>query len=113
MTAPGSPITFGADRSYHSTAIRSTVGFAYHGAPPCGVHHVYEGASLGSPPLTGVQTVSVPPGGATVVDFKIARPGRFSIVDHALSRLERGLVGFLIVEGAQDDGIMHQGPARQ
>ena len=75
--------------------------------------HVYEGASLGSPPLTGVQTVSVPPGGATVVDFKIARPGRFSIVDHALSRLERGLVGFLIVEGPQDDGIMHQGPARR
>lgn len=75
--------------------------------------HAYADASLGSPPLTGVQTVSVPPGGATVVDFKIARPGRFSIVDHALSRLERGLVGFLIVEGAQDDGIMHQGPARQ
>jgi nitrite reductase (NO-forming) len=73
--------------------------------------HVYEGASIGSPPLTGVQTVSVPPGGATIVDFKVARAGQFTLVDHALSRLERGLVGFLIVEGPHDDGIMHQGPA--
>jgi nitrite reductase (NO-forming) len=75
--------------------------------------HVYEGASLASPPLTGVQTVSVPSGGATVVDFKIARAGQFAIVDHALSRLERGLVGFLVVEGPVDDEIMHQGTAKQ
>ena len=75
--------------------------------------HVYEGASLGAPPLTGVQTVTVPPGGATVADFKVARAGHFSIVDHAISRLERGLVGFLIVEGPHDDGIMHQGLAKQ
>jgi nitrite reductase (NO-forming) len=75
--------------------------------------HVYEGASLGAPPLSGVQTVSVPPGGATVVDFKIDRPGRYTIVDHALSRLERGLVGSLIVDGPTDDEIMHQGPAKR
>ena len=36
---------------------------------------VYEGASLGAPPLSGVQTVSVPPGGATMVEFKIDRTG--------------------------------------
>lgn len=75
--------------------------------------HVYEGASLGALPLTGVQTVSVPPGAATVVDFKIQRPGRYTIVDHALSRLERGLVGFLIVDGPRDDDLMHQGPAKR
>lgn len=75
--------------------------------------HVYEGASLGSPPLTGVQTVSVPPGGATVVDFKIPRAGRFILVDHALSRIERGLAGFLIVDGPHDDDIMHAGPAQK
>jgi nitrite reductase (NO-forming) len=69
--------------------------------------------SLGAPPLSGVQTVSVPPGGATVVDFKIDRPGRYTIVDHALSRLERGLVGSLIVDGPMDDEIMHQGPAKR
>jgi nitrite reductase (NO-forming) len=74
--------------------------------------HVYQGASLVSPPLVGVQTVSVPPGGATVVDFHIDRAGRYVLVDHALSRLERGLVGFLIVDGPHDDAIMHAGPAR-
>jgi nitrite reductase (NO-forming) len=72
---------------------------------------VYEAASLGSVPLTGVQTVSVPPGGATVVDFKIERAGRYTLVDHALSRIERGLVGTLIVEGAQEDELMHAGIA--
>jgi nitrite reductase (NO-forming) len=71
---------------------------------------VYQGASLGAPPLTGVQTVSVPPGGATVVDFKIERAGRYTLVDHALSRVERGLVGSLIAEGPNDDQVMHAGP---
>ena len=75
--------------------------------------HVYQGASLGAPPLTGVQTVSVPPGGATVVDFKIQRAGRYTLVDHALSRVERGLVGFLIVDGPSNDALMHAGPASQ
>jgi nitrite reductase (NO-forming) len=73
---------------------------------------VYEGASLGAVPLTGVQTVSVPPGGATVVEFKIDRAGRYTLVDHALSRIERGLVGFLIVDGPREDELMHAGPAR-
>jgi nitrite reductase (NO-forming) len=57
--------------------------------------------------------VTVPPGGATVVDFKIQRAGRYTIVDHALSRIERGLAGFLIVDGPLDDGIMHAGPAQK
>ena len=52
-----------------------------------------------------------PPRGATVVDFKIARAGRYTLVDHALSRIERGLVGFLIVDGPRDDEVMHAGPA--
>jgi nitrite reductase (NO-forming) len=46
-----------------------------------------------------VQTVTVPPGGATIVEFKLDVPGNYILVDHALSRLERGLVGILQVEG--------------
>lgn len=72
---------------------------------------VYEGASLISPPLQGVQTVTVAPGGATMVEFKLQRGGRYTLVDHALSRLERGLVGFLIVDGPVNDAIMHEGRA--
>jgi nitrite reductase (NO-forming) len=71
----------------------------------------YEGASLLSPPLQGVQTVTVPPGGAGMVEFKLHRGGRYTLVDHALSRLERGLVGFLQVDGPRDDEIMHGGAA--
>ncbi len=60
---------------------------------------VYDQASLTSPPLTDVQTTLVPPGGATVVEFGAQVPGRYILVDHALSRLERGLAGYLYVEG--------------
>jgi nitrite reductase (NO-forming) len=59
----------------------------------------YPFASLTSAPLTDVQTVSVPPGGAWMVEFTIDVPGRYLLVDHALSRLERGLVGFLYADG--------------
>jgi nitrite reductase (NO-forming) len=65
----------------------------------------YPFASLTPPPLTDVQTVTVPPGAATVVEFKVDVPGRYLLVDHALSRLERGLVGFLMVEGDENPAI--------
>ena len=60
---------------------------------------VYDQASLTSKPLTDVQTTLVPPGGATMVELKLQVPGRYILVDHALSRMQRGLAGFLMVEG--------------
>jgi nitrite reductase (NO-forming) len=66
---------------------------------------VYNLASLTSPPLTNVQTTLVPPGGATMVEFKVDHPGRYLLVDHALSRLEKGLVGFLYVNGEDKDAV--------
>jgi len=66
---------------------------------------VYEQASLTSEPLTNVQTTMVPPGGATVVEFKLETPGNFILVDHAISRMQRGLAGYLIVEGEHDPEI--------
>ena len=66
---------------------------------------VYDQGSLTSPPLTDVQTTLVPPGGATVVEFTLDVPGRFMLVDHALSRLERGLVGYLLVDGDPNPAI--------
>ena len=68
---------------------------------------VYDLGSLTSPPVQDVQTVSVPPGGATVVTFKTLVPGRYMLVDHALSRMERGLMGFVMVEGADNPDIYH------
>lgn len=66
---------------------------------------VYPFASLTSPPLTDVQTITVPPGGAAVVEVKCEVPGRYVLVDHALSRAERGLAGYLIVEGEEQPDI--------
>ncbi|MGH8373313.1 MAG: copper-containing nitrite reductase [Gammaproteobacteria bacterium] len=69
--------------------------------------HVYDFGSLSNPPLADVQTVLVPPGGSTVVDFKTKVPGKYILVDHALSRMERGLAGYLIVTGKSDPAIYH------
>lgn len=71
---------------------------------------VYDFASLTSPPLTNVQTVLVPPGGASVVEFQLQVPGRYILVDHALARLQRGLAGFLIVDGPDNPEIFNGTP---
>jgi nitrite reductase (NO-forming) len=67
--------------------------------------HAYNLASLTSEPLTDVQTITVPPGGAAAVDFKVEVPGTYMLVDHALSRAARGLIGQLIVEGEEQPEI--------
>ena len=64
----------------------------------------YPLASLSSP-MKDVQTITTPPGGASVVDFKVEVPGNYVLVDHALSRVERGLAGILQVEGPENPAI--------
>jgi nitrite reductase (NO-forming) len=66
---------------------------------------VYNQASLTGEPETDVQTTSVPPGGATMVEFQVQVPGRYILVDHALARLERGLAGYLYVEGDENPDV--------
>ena len=66
---------------------------------------VYNLGGVLSEPLKGIQTVTVPPGGAVITEFKLDYPGNYVLVDHALSRAERGLVGILHVEGVADPNI--------
>jgi nitrite reductase (NO-forming) len=66
---------------------------------------VYNLGGVLSEPLKGIQTVMVPPGGAVITEFKIDVPGNYILVDHALSRLERGLVGILHAEGSPNPEI--------
>lgn len=68
---------------------------------------VYNQASLTSDPATDVQTTSVAPGGATMVEFGLEVPGRYILVDHALARLERGLAGYLYAEGDDQPDIFN------
>ncbi len=71
---------------------------------------VYQQASLTTPPLTDVQTTLVPAGGAAMVEFKLDVPGRYILVDHALARLERGLAGYLLVQGPENLDVFRSGP---
>ena len=66
---------------------------------------VYNLGGVLSPPLQGIQTVTVPPGGAVITEFKLEVPGNYTIVDHALARAERGLAGMLIVDGEPNPDI--------
>jgi nitrite reductase (NO-forming) len=66
---------------------------------------VYTLGGLQTPPLEGIQTVSVAPGGAVITEFKTQVPGNYTLVDHALARAERGLSGILSVEGPPNPEI--------
>ncbi|MFP5514413.1 MAG: copper-containing nitrite reductase [Alphaproteobacteria bacterium] len=67
---------------------------------------VYNMGGLETEPAKGIQTVTVAPGGATMVEFKVDYPGKYALVDHALSRATKGLIGILEVEGKPDDSII-------
>jgi nitrite reductase (NO-forming) len=73
---------------------------------------VYNEGSFTSPPLTFVQTTVVPPGGATVFEFKPLVPGSYKLVDHALIRVARSLIGAIEVSGPPRPEFFHEGPAR-
>jgi nitrite reductase (NO-forming) len=70
----------------------------------------YQMGSLTAPPIENVQSISVPPGAANIVEFKLEVPGRYVLVDHALARAERGLAGYLIVEGPEDKEVFDAPP---
>jgi len=67
---------------------------------------VYVYGDLLDPPLQGIQTVPVVPGGSVVVEFAVQVPGRYVLVDHSLTRaLDKGALGFLNVTGPSDPTI--------
>ena len=63
---------------------------------------VYMLGGVKSPPLEGIQTITVPAGGAVITEFKLDVPGNYTLVDHALARAELGLVGVLHVRGRSE-----------
>lgn len=71
---------------------------------------VYQDAALESTPLENVQTVLVPPGGATVVDLTFEVPGSYILVDHALSRVDRGAAGIIQVTGPENPDVFRAAP---
>ena len=73
---------------------------------------VYDEGSFTSPPLANVQTTVVPPGGATVMEIKPLVPGSYKLVDHALVRVARALIGSIEVSGPPHPELFHEGPAK-
>lgn len=65
----------------------------------------YRDGDVVSPPARFVGTTSVPPGGTSIVDLKMVVPGSYTIVDHAIFRLDKGAVGFINVSGPQRPDI--------
>jgi nitrite reductase (NO-forming) len=68
---------------------------------------VYLFGGVLSPPLQGLQTVTVPAGGAVITEFKLQVPGNYTLLDHAIARSERGLSGVLSVEGPPNKDIFN------
>jgi len=101
--------------------VGQTVRFFFGNAGPNGTSsmhvvgeiftHDYSLGSLTSPPLTGVQTATVPPGGAAILEVTTNQPGKFVLMDHAIARMEQGLMAALEVTGTDNQALMHAGPA--
>lgn len=70
---------------------------------------VYALGSLTSAPMADVQTTTVPPGGAAIFELKASMPGKFTMMDHAMSRMEKGLLAVLDVKGPANTALMHDG----
>lgn len=65
-----------------------------------------EGGTLAN--QKNVQTTVVPPGGSSMVEFKVDVPGSFVLVDHAIFRaFHKGAVGVLKVEGDPEPEIFN------
>jgi len=73
---------------------------------------VYNQGSFTSPPLTSVQTTTVPPGGATILEIRPQVPGSYKLVDHALIRVARSLVAIIEVTGPERPELFHSGPVQ-
>jgi nitrite reductase (NO-forming) len=71
---------------------------------------VYDQGSLTSPPLTNVQTTLVPAGGAAMIELQFQVPGKYIFLDHAIARMERGLTGWIIVDGPPAPDIINGTP---
>jgi nitrite reductase (NO-forming) len=73
---------------------------------------VYPEGSIGegNAILKNVQTTAVLPGGSTIVEFKVDVPGKYLLVDHALSRMNKGAWAVLEVTGESNPDIYSQVP---
>jgi nitrite reductase (NO-forming) len=60
---------------------------------------LYQQGALTNPPLKNVQTTTIAPGSAVMIEFTVDVPGKYLLVDHSLSRaIDNGALAELIIE---------------
>lgn len=71
------------------------------------IGEIFDRVYSGSPktPIENEETWYVPPGSASIFEFKLDEPGSYTLVDHALWRVAKGAAGVLMVDGSWDDSI--------
>lgn len=63
----------------------------------------------GSKTNENVQTTLIPPGGASIVEFKATVPGEYVIVDHAIFRaFNKGALGKIKITGPEDPALYRE-----
>lgn len=67
---------------------------------------VYPEGAMGSAPNKNVQTTLIPPGGASIVEFKVEVPANYILVDHAIFRaIDKGGVAILSATGDENSDV--------
>ena len=74
------------------------------------VTRYYQFGSLSLPPLEGIQTATIPPSDAGIFEVNARVPGQFTLMDHAISRMEKSDLDFLEVKGPEKTALMHAEP---
>lgn len=62
---------------------------------------LYPDGAITNPPLKNVQTTTIAPGGAVMIEFTAEIPGKYLLVDHSLSRaIDKGAIAEFIISGS-------------
>ena len=62
--------------------------------------NLYPDGAILNPPLKNVQTTTIAPGSAVMIEFTARTPGKYLLVDHSLTRaIDKGALAELIISG--------------
>ena len=70
---------------------------------------LYKDGAITNQPLKDVQTTTISPGSAVMIEFTAEVPGKYLLVDHSLSRaIDKGALAELIIDGPEQSELYQQ-----